>query len=279
MPESRPLELSQEVRYFLTTFAKASRRLAEYGDMSTSIYDTAWVSVITRSVEDQKQWAFPAGFWCILNHQQLDWTWGEAAEPLESNIPNTSTGLWTICWHEKDPLQLGRVFVNGKVQLRSCIEKGVAALHGLLQAWDISQAMTVGFEVLIPSILRLLARDFAISFEYGNRDQLRKIQEQKLAKIDPTMLYGNAPVSLLHSAEAFYGLDAFSLGRLSTRIQGGSLMNSPAATAAYLMSCETWDDRAEAYLSSVSWWGAGVGNGAVPTAFPSSIFEMTWVCD
>jgi hypothetical protein len=55
------------------------------------------------------------------------------------------------------------------------------------------------------------------------------------------------------------------------------MMASPSATAAYLMKCEEWDDSAEAYLRLAVECGEGRGTGAVPSAWPSTNFELLWV--
>lgn len=54
-------------------------------------------------------------------------------------------------------------------------------------------------------------------------------------------------------------------------------MASPSATAVYLIESSTWDDEAEAYLRTVFEHGAGQGDGGFPSAFPSEMFELSWV--
>lgn len=54
-------------------------------------------------------------------------------------------------------------------------------------------------------------------------------------------------------------------------------MASPASTAAYLMNATPWDEEAEMYLRKAVKDGPGKGNGAVPSAFPTPIFEISWV--
>ncbi|KAI1325992.1 hypothetical protein F5Y16DRAFT_400863 [Xylariaceae sp. FL0255] len=57
----------------------------------------------------------------------------------------------------------------------------------------------------------------------------------------------------------------------------GSMMGSPASTAAYLIHASQWDDEAEAYLRGVLNCGPGHGNGGMPSAYPSHYFEYAWV--
>lgn len=54
-------------------------------------------------------------------------------------------------------------------------------------------------------------------------------------------------------------------------------MASPASTAAYLIHASTWDEEAERYVRKVIVEGQGNGVGGVPSVFPTTIFEMTWV--
>jgi hypothetical protein len=53
------------------------------------------------------------------------------------------------------------------------------------------------------------------------------------------------------------------------------MMGSPSSTAAYLMHASVWDDEAEAYLRKVLKYSAGRGNGSVPCAWPTSVFEVS----
>lgn len=55
------------------------------------------------------------------------------------------------------------------------------------------------------------------------------------------------------------------------------MMASPSSTAAYLMYTSEWDNEAEDYLRHVIKDGPGRGTGAVPSAFPSTYFEYSWV--
>lgn len=65
--------------------------------------------------------------------------------------------------------------------------------------------------------------------------------------------------------------------KVISRKTNGSLMASPASTAAYLMNCTVWDYESESYLRSAISEGSGKGNGSIPCAFPTTFFEVTWV--
>jgi hypothetical protein len=54
-------------------------------------------------------------------------------------------------------------------------------------------------------------------------------------------------------------------------------MGSPVATAVYSMNSTVWDFEFECYLRNVVSEGTGNGNGSVPCAFPTALFEPAWV--
>ncbi|KAL9097265.1 MAG: hypothetical protein Q9165_000692 [Trypethelium subeluteriae] len=101
-------------------------------------------------------------------------------------------------------------------------------------------------------------------------------RKAKLSKLPPEKLYQTAPSTLLHSLEAFFVDEDFDYDKIKHQKKDGSMMGSPSATAAYLMRSSIWDDEAEAYLRLAVEAGSGRGNGGVPSAFPSTIFEFTW---
>lgn len=105
---------------------------------------------------------------------------------------------------------------------------------------------------------------------------LLKIKNKKMANFQTEMLYSkkNITTALVHSLEAFAGKIDFD--KVAHRKVHGSMMGSPASTAAYLIYSSSWDDEAEGYLRNMITAGPGKGNGSVPSAFPSSLFEISW---
>ena len=53
-------------------------------------------------------------------------------------------------------------------------------------------------------------------------------------------------------------------------------MMASSSTAAYLMHGYPLDHEAEKYLRRAIILGQGRGSGGVPSAFPSTVFELTW---
>lgn len=154
------------------------------------------------------------------------------------------------------------------------IHKAFSFLQSSLQAWDVKSSLHVGFEILIPAHLAML-EGFGLNFSFPCRTALMALNKKKLAKFDPQLLYGRQKTTLLHSLEAFVGKVDFN--RVRHHAVGGSMMASPSSTAAYLMHSSPWDDAAEAYIRNCISHGSGQGSGGVPSAYPTTIFEITWI--
>ena len=247
------------------------------GSMTCSVYDTAWVACVSKTVAGRPQWLFPSSFSFVLDSQRPDGGW--PAHPNEDDtdevdgILSTAAALFSLTLHVRDPLQL-RHLDDGSLPRR--IERGVDSLSEALGGWQVRECKAVGFEILVPSLLDLLQRE-GIRFTFPGKELLDEIREQKLAKVRPEMLYRSAPLALLHSLEAFHGHEPFLVDRVAHQKIGGSMMASPSATASYLIRCSEWDDESEAYLRLVISNGEGRGSGGVPSAYPSTNFELTWV--
>jgi hypothetical protein len=140
--------------------------------------------------------------------------------------------------------------------------------------WDIGATQHVGFEILVPTLLELLD-GYGESFTFKSRQTLFDIRAMKLARIYLKLLYSKQKTSALYSFEAFVGkIDFDKVGHHKVL---GSMMGSPSATAACLIYSSKWDSKSEDYLRHVLQFGSGSGNGRVPSAFPSHLFEICWV--
>jgi hypothetical protein len=245
-----------------------------FGSMSISIYDTAWLSMVRRpsngdySVASQSCWLFPECFDYIIRHQHSDGSW-EAYSSSIDGILNTAASLLALRKHME---------ANHEVpELEKRCHMAEEALKLMLRTFDLEENDQVGFELLIVKHLSLLEMS-GITIEDSSTPMLPKVkamQAAKLAKLPPHVVY-SAPSTCLHSLEAFIGdLDFDRL--VCWREANGSMMGSPASTAAYLMHASSWDVTAEQYLRNVVQYGSGQGTGGVPSAWPSTIFETTWV--
>ncbi len=240
------------------------------GCMSCTVYDTAWLAMVTKSVDGETQWLFPLSFQYVLDSQLPSGGWISYASEIDG-ILNTMAALLALIRHAKNPYQ-HREMIPEDMEAR--IQRASAFLEVTLGRWDVSTTLHVGFEVLVPALLDLLEKE-GMAMDFPGRRLLVRTRDSKMAKFHPSLLYGKSQTTLLHSLEAFIGMIDFD--RISHHTSYGSMMASPSSTAVYLIYSTIWDDESEKYLRHVISAGEGRGNGGVPSAFPSTHFELTWV--
>ncbi|PQE15285.1 ent-kaurene synthase protein [Rutstroemia sp. NJR-2017a BVV2] len=242
-----------------------------FGNMSIAVYDTAWLAMIQKETESEKKWLFSECYRYLLESQSSDGGWPSYSSEVDGII-NTMSALLALKRHAAYDSSQNRLY-NEDIQLR--ISQATAFLSSKLQTWNVEDTVHVGFEILVPALLDFLEQESdPVHFEFPGRELLMQMNMKKLKRFEPTMLYGKTQTTLLHSLEAFVGKIDFD--RVVHHRVSGSMMGSPSATAAYLMNASTWDEEAEAYLRTTIQLGAGKGSGGAPSAFPSTIFEVTW---
>lgn len=240
---------------------------------SLSIYDTSWVSMIAKSDGDQRRWLFPESFIMLLESQSDHGGWEQGASDVDG-ILNTMAALLAMLWHQKSSLN-DQHFESTPDRLSRPISSAISWLKTKLEGWDVEASDQVGFEMLVPSLLRLLEQEW-IHFQFPGSRRLEQLNAAKLSKFDPHMLYSDKKSTLVHSLEAFVGMIDFD--NIGHHLSDGSMMASPSSTAAYLIYSTKWDHAAERYLRRVSSDVVGGDRGGFPSAFPSTIFETSWVC-
>lgn len=161
-----------------------------------------------------------------------------------------------------------------RVKLQNAIQSAISCLEGSLQTLDVDGTLPVGFEILVPALLAMLENK-SVHVSFPAKDSLLAISKIKMKAFTPDLLYSTTETTLFHSLEALIGKIDFD--RIRHRKIFGSMMASPASTAAYLMNVSSWDEKAEFYLWRVILEGSGKGNGAVPSLFPTPVFETSWV--
>lgn len=233
-----------------------------------SIYDTAWLSMIKKPGGD---WLFPESFDYILRTQNMDSGWVSKVSNWDDMLNTLSASIAL----EKRIREDKHLTSETRENLRQRRSHALTYLQKLLDTWDVESCLHVGFEILVPALLRMLD-EYGFQMQFAGRKSLHVLNEEKLKNFDAeAILYGPSQTTVLHSLEAFVGKIDFS--RVSHHKVGGSILGSPSATAAYLMNAPTWDNEAERYLQRVIQLGGGSGLGGVPSAFPCEIFELTWV--
>ncbi|KAI0598800.1 terpene synthase family protein [Biscogniauxia sp. FL1348] len=240
-----------------------------FGSMSCAIYDTAWVSLVIKVIDGRRQWLFEECFTYILDSQSDDGSWKTGSSQTDV-ILNTAASLLSLKRHMDDPLQIQ---VVTRDELRTRISAATESLQSQLHTWDVASSAHVGFEIIVPSVLELLEQE-GIVFDFAGRSMLEQLRAAKLSGFNPEMLYGAHKSTIIHSLESFIGKIDFD--KVAHHRVEGALMASPSSTAAYLMNASTWDDESEAYLRHVI-CSTGKGSGGVPSAFPSTYFEYTWL--
>ncbi|KAI1213724.1 terpene synthase family protein [Annulohypoxylon truncatum] len=262
-------DLNAQARGLLQRISGRRDPLYGFGGMSCTVYDTAWVSMIAKISHGLKRWLFPESFHYILNAQLEDGGW-ETTMSQTDGVLNTAASLLSLIKHAREPLQIRQVLDS---ELRERIERASTALQLQLTKWDVLASSNVGFEMIIPTLLELLEKEGYI-FEFGDKAELFRLRAVKLKHFSPELLYGTSKHSLIHSLEAFIGKVDFD--QVAHHKVHGSMMASPSSTAAYLMNISTGNDEAEEYLRHVL-NASPNGDGGVPSAYPSTYFEYTWI--
>ncbi|RHZ63609.1 terpene synthase family protein [Aspergillus thermomutatus] len=241
----------------------------ELGFMSPAVYDTAWVSMVRKTTSEGPQWLLPECFEYILRTQLPDGGWEAYACDIDG-ILNTAASLLALETHAESPIASTDPPV---VKIKERVERARGALARQLQAWNVRDTVHVGFEIILPALLRQL-HSKGHQFEFDGRGELERLNRLKLSKFKPEYLY-SAKTTALHSLEAFVGMIDFD--KVAHQKVNGSFMFSPSSTAAYLMFASSWDEDCEQYLRLVLQNGAGCGSGGMPSAYPSKYFEVSWV--
>ena len=189
------------------------------GTMSASIYDTAWVALVSRTVDNKTRWVFPESFDFIYNSQAADGSWPGDGSVVDSII-NTLACLLALKRHKQAGLD------DTYIDLSERCDKAIAALNRDLQKWDVASTERVAFEIIVPSVSESLEKD-GIKFNFSERSLLYKLYNHKLKKVNWEIIYEHR-TTVLHSLEAFVGKCDFD--RLAHHTRSGNLMASPSST-------------------------------------------------
>lgn len=263
----------QKAKRIVKAIAQGCENPSGFDHFSVSPYDTAWVSMVSKpKIDGSRQWLFPESFAFVLGEQSSDGSWRQKDASPVDDILNTMGGLLAMLVH----LSTDQTGIHGQVsqaiQYDSRISKAKAALSHTLYEWNVNATVHVGFELLVPSLLHQLPR-YGFVFEFPGKFQLMKLNEQKLLGFRPGMVTPVNQTTLLHSLEGLIGLVDFDQLAHHCTAYGG-LLGSPSSTAAYLIHSKNWDDAVEQYLSNVV---QSYGLSGVPSAFPTPVFETTWI--
>ncbi len=238
------------------------------GSMTCSIYDTAWVSMVAKTTNGQTRWLFPSSFQYLLDHQQHDGGWQNSSSDIDG-ILNSLAALLALCRHIRQPRQIK----GGLEDLVHQKSRAVYFLEAKFSSWAVDIAVTnPSVQPLVAKLLQMLERE-GLQFCFPGRNLFLDGREGEYPHYSQSVTYGDPKKAVTGFLEGRVGDVDFD--RVGQHKISGSMMASPASTAAYLMNCSTWDDEAEAYLNHVVSLGVGQSTGGVPTKFPTTIFEVT----
>ena len=166
--------------------------------------------------------------------------WDIYASPLDGLL-NTLASLLSLLTQSKlDPHNP----MEG-ISLSWRVREAQAGLQSLLRIWDVDEAVHVGFEVLVPALLREVEH-FNTYSEFSGRRRLSQLRAEQCI-FRPKLVYSKRQTTLLHSLEAPVGLIEYDAVNHHCS-EEARMFGSPASTVAYLLNCSGWDDRAEKYL-------------------------------
>ena len=260
--------LSQQAQSLVQRLATGCQH-GNLGSATVSVYDTAWLSMVSKPEDGRRTWLFPECFQYLLENQLPNGGW-QNYSTRDDGLLNTLAALLAI---QKHATESDVSHCPNLSDLEARMSKATTYLQESLQQWDVNENLHVGSEVLIPALLAMLESK-NIRFDFPGRQRLEKLEARKLARYDPEVLY-RTPTTFLYCLEAF--IDRIDVDKLSHHKTCGSMMASPAATAAYLMRSSVWDSQAEEYLRKAVREGSGASTGGVPCVFPMPVFESSWV--
>jgi hypothetical protein len=260
--------IDEEAWSLVHSLAWQSKNPDGFGTMSPDAYNTAWVAMTEKKDKDGKpRTLFPEAYSYLEETQSKEGSW--AAETSDTDgIINTLAALLALKKRERRQAE----------ELRNSEARCQAAeisLRRMLHCWNIEQTDRVGMELLIPNHLRLLENE-GITIDFPAKKALMELNATKLARLGATLASPH-PTTIVHTLEAFVGTLDFDTVKHHL-MPNGSMLASPSATAAYLMNATEWDNGAEAYLSMIFHRHSELGHkGGFPSAYPSTIFETSWV--
>lgn len=245
----------------------------QFSSFSTTVYDTAWLSMLYKPYTKrggEHEYMFPECLEFILAEQKSNGGWESSSSQFDG-ILNSLAALLALV-----TCQRSRADEFKTVGLMGRIEKARRRIQKMLDEWDVESTIHVGFEVLVTGLLRQL-RSFDVEFAFPGYDHLESLYRLKMKSFLPEMIYSHKETTILHSLEALVGIIDFDKVSHHCTEESG-ILASPSATAAYLIHAKKWDERAEKYLHKLLEVYSTRGLRGVPSAFPTPIFEITWVC-
>jgi len=211
-------------------------------------YDTAWAA--------RHEGLFPESAAWLTRNQRPDGSWGGEVEYPQDRLISTLASV----------LALSRS--KGSRHYGKQIERGEAYLSRNLHKAEGEERCTIGFELLLPTLMEEAER-LGLNIPCVRDENLRRIREAKLSLVYNDIVY-HGDTTLSFSVE-FLG-DEFDVTKASELLNpNGSVGNSPSATAYYLL--REMSPAALSYMESVL---AVNADGSALPVYPFEVFEKAW---
>ncbi|KAI0425477.1 Ent-kaurene synthase [Xylaria sp. FL1042] len=230
-----------------------------------SIYDTAWLSMISKVAGASRFWLFPECFQEIIKQQCSNGEFGAHISEIDK-ILGTIGALLAMYEHGRTPMNNSYC---SSTDLIEKIQKAVVYLEGKLEFSDVLLTEDPGLGILITSLLGIL-RDKGQEVDFAHIYTLAETSHNLMDQMPLKSLNPTSSTALVRYLQAL--VEKLDFGKISHHIQNGAMLASPSSTAAYLIFSSKWDDQAEAYLRDF----VNTGHRPVPSVFPTRIFDVSW---
>lgn len=221
-------------------------------------YDTCWAARLTNP---DGSLAYPHLLRWLVERQHPDGSWG-------SQVPHV---------HDRILTTLAVVLLLARFGNRQ--QDRAQQLAGERYIWQHAGRLhhdahrTVGFEMILPTLLAE-GRELDVNLPYA---QLRHYEDQRAKKLSllPVRHLFETRTTALFSLEAFAGQVDLE-GATNLRLEDGSMVTSPSATAFLLSQFPDWRSshpESVAYLEDL----LGSRGTGLPTVSPCDVFMRAWV--
>ncbi|CAG8519746.1 10352_t:CDS:2 [Dentiscutata heterogama] len=262
-----------------------------YGDISMSVYDTAWVAMIPSKIYKESNisknfsLAFPQCFLWLLNNQDMHGSWaGSGSGGIVPGLAGLlALGLFRLHSGEFFEIKLNDLGITIE-QFIATFEKAKKFLQKALNEWNLDNFDMICYELIIPYHLSALARlKEPVVFDFPESERILQEGQRKMSLIplDKIIILAKSqPITLIHSIEVFCEkLDLSQIQNKNFQAINGSYGSSPAATASVLLHAQKWDDKAFEFLEKIisNCPSYAKDHGLVPTICDVGLFETIWM--
>lgn len=233
------------------------------GMVTPDAYSTAWVAMVP-ATDSYRSPAWPQALAYLRANQLPDGGWGSKQTFYAHGQTIATLAALRAFLEWNDPTDNERV------------ERGVVALRRYAADLPAEAHQPIGFELLLPHLVRELER-FKLDLPLSAWSHINKMAAHKLALIGSLQPVYDKPRAWWFSMEM---LPEYQLAGIDERILDvyGSVVTSPAATAAYLRAKRLYGQDSEPAANFLEQVLALNGGGA-GVCWPIDKFELIWVLD